>query len=71
MCAPWFGKLLNVFKKFFEVICDHIMNENNLEDFPKAKNTTSQSALPRREILFDSLIAILAKKLENIGPIEI
>ena len=37
MCAPWFGKFLNVFENVFEVISDHIMNESNLEDFPKAK----------------------------------
>ena len=37
MCAQWFGKFLNVYENVFEVISDHIMNESNLEDFPKAK----------------------------------
>ena len=49
MCAPWFGKFLNVFKNIFEVISDHIMNESNLEDFPKAKNTTSQKCIAKQE----------------------
>ena len=37
MCAPWFGKFLKVFENVLEVISDHIMNESNLESFPKAK----------------------------------